>query len=88
MGNPEGSPCSSYPMFKTGVLAKFKFRVVDGRFGETQAEEGAFPIEITRAAVTDDTTEMASLGGELLRIERSGIEAVLQGAVVVHVEHQ
>ena len=28
-----------------GVLARFKFRVVDGRFGEPRSEEGAFPIE-------------------------------------------
>ncbi len=69
-----------------GVLGRFKFRVVDGRFGEPRAEEGAFRIELTRAAVTDDRTALASAGDELLRLERSGIEAVLRGAVVVRVE--
>ncbi len=75
-----------------GVLAKFKFRVVDGSFGEPPAEEGAYSIELTRAAVTDDTTEgdeapnPAGPGPKLLQFERSGIEAVLQGAVVVRVE--
>ena len=69
-----------------GVLASFRFRVKDGRIGEPRAEEGAFPIELTRAAVTDDTTELAAFGDELLRLERSGIEAVLRGAVVVRVE--
>ena len=69
-----------------GVLARFKFRVVDGRFGEPRAKEGAYPIELTRAAVTDDTTEIASPGDELLRLERSGLEAVLRGGVVIRVE--
>lgn len=65
-----------------GVLAKFKFRVADGSFGESRAEEGAFPIELTGAVVTDDRTE----GADLLRFERSGIVAVPQGAVIVRVE--
>ena len=69
-----------------GVLARFKFRVADGRFGEPRAEEGAFPIALTRAAVTDDTTGIAAFGDELLPFERSEIEAVVQGGVVVRVE--
>ena len=69
-----------------GVLARFKFRVADGRFGEPRAEQGAFPIELTWAAVTDDTTEITPQPRGRLRFERSGIEAVLRGAVVVRVE--
>ena len=68
-----------------GVLARFKFRVADGRFGEPRAEEGAFPIELTWAAVTDETEITPQPFGRL-RFERSGIEAVLRGAVVVRVE--
>ena len=68
----------------SGVLARFKFRVADGRFGEPRAEEGAFPIELTRAAVTHETEITPAPG--LRRFEQSGIEAVLGGAVVVRVE--
>lgn len=68
-----------------GVLARFKFRVVDGGFGEDRAEEEAYLIKLTRAAVTDDTTAIASQGDELLRLERSGMQAVLQGGVVINV---
>jgi hypothetical protein len=75
-----------------GVLARFKFRVVDGRFGEPRAEDGAFPIRLIRATLTDDTTgsDLASLMSlppmsELPGFEGSGIEAVLRGGVVVRV---
>ena len=68
-----------------GVLGRFRFRVADGRFGEPRAEEGAFPIELTWAAVTDETEFTPQPMGRL-PFEGSGIEAVLRGAVVVRVE--
>jgi hypothetical protein len=68
-----------------GVLGRFRFRVADGRFGEPRAEEGAFPIELTWAAVTDETEFTPQPMGRL-PFEGSGVEAVLRGAVVVRVE--
>lgn len=59
----------------SGVLAKFKFRVVDDRFGKAEAEEGTYSITLANAGISNDRVELTSVGDERLRFERPGIEA-------------